>query len=422
MAVAGVKGRILHSMDFTAAYLNGKLDEEPWVVIEPPPEAEIPKTHVCRLRMALYGLKIAGKVWRERLDKFIRENSWKRSYADPCLYYKEEPNGERDYAMIHVDDVLTLTRGEDGWKNLLKLLQSEFTVKDCGEADKFLGLQVEQSSEGVFIHQTRFTHRLLEKYGYKVGGQKQARTPCYRPSKTLGKSKYGGKDEKIKPRALAGEVLWLTRNTRPTLAYSVSRFCQITHEPTEETYERGHKILRYLASSTKKVGILFRRGLSTPMEAYADSDWAGNYKEHTRSQSGGILMWGGGPLLWLSFLQKSTAESSAAAELAAAKSTIVKVMWVRSLSEEMKLPLTTHEPTIIWEDNDAARLSMDKRMNGKKLRHLAVRMGFVTDQVEAGQVVIKRIGSDMNIADLFTKDLSNITLFLKFKAAITHER
>ena len=61
-------------------------------------------------------------------------------------------------------------------------------------------------------------------------------------------------------------------------------------------------------------------------------------------------------------------------------------------------------------------------MNGEKLRHLAVRMGFVIDAVENEDIEVKRIDSAENTADLFTKGLKSVQVFLKHKAITTHER
>ena len=61
----------LHQMDIKTEILNGVIEEE--VYIKQPQGFKInyQKTHVCRLKKALYGLKKAPNAWYGRLDGFL---------------------------------------------------------------------------------------------------------------------------------------------------------------------------------------------------------------------------------------------------------------------------------------------------------------------------------------------------------------
>lgn len=60
-------------------------------------------------------------------------------------------------------------------------------------------------------------------------------------------------------------------------------------------------------------------------------------------------------------------------------------------------------PTAILEDNDAA---IDQAFSGgglKQARHLQGRINLVTSMRESGEVVVKKVDSDKNPADMATK-------------------
>ena len=83
----------LHQMDVKTTFLNGFIEEE--VYIEQPLgfETHDKKTHVCRLKKALYGFKKPPKAWYIRIDGFLMSLGFTRSKADSNLYYKVVDEG-----------------------------------------------------------------------------------------------------------------------------------------------------------------------------------------------------------------------------------------------------------------------------------------------------------------------------------------
>jgi hypothetical protein len=77
----------LHQMDVKTTFLNGEIDEE--VYIEKP-EGFVKhdeKTHVCRLKKALYELKQASRAWYEKMNGLLMSLGFYKSVVDPNLYY-----------------------------------------------------------------------------------------------------------------------------------------------------------------------------------------------------------------------------------------------------------------------------------------------------------------------------------------------
>jgi hypothetical protein len=78
----------LHQMYVKTTFLNGVIEEE--VYIEQPQgfEVEDRKTHVYKLKMALYELKQAPRAWYGRIDNFLTSLGFTKSKVDSNLYFK----------------------------------------------------------------------------------------------------------------------------------------------------------------------------------------------------------------------------------------------------------------------------------------------------------------------------------------------
>jgi hypothetical protein len=140
----------LHQMDVKTAFLNGVIEEE--VYIEKPQGFEVEdwKSHVCRLKKALYGLKQAPRAWYGRIDSFLSSLGFTKSKADSNLYFKIMDN-EPVILLLYVDD-LFLTGEEKLIAECKQRLAAEFEMKDLGLMHYFLGLEVWQSPERIFLN------------------------------------------------------------------------------------------------------------------------------------------------------------------------------------------------------------------------------------------------------------------------------
>jgi hypothetical protein len=152
----------LHQMDVKTTFLNGVIEEE--VYIEQPQgfEVEDRKSHVCRLKKALYGLKQAPRAWYGRIDSFLTSLGFTKSKVDSNLYFKIMDN-EPVILLLYVDD-LFLTGEEKLIAECKKRLAAEFEMKDLGLMHYFLGLEVWQSPERIFLNQGKYTVEILKRF------------------------------------------------------------------------------------------------------------------------------------------------------------------------------------------------------------------------------------------------------------------
>ena len=80
-------------------------------------------------------------------------------------------------------------------KEFSKLMQDEFEMSMMGELKFFLGIQINQSKDGVYDHQTNYTKELLKKF--KLEDCKVMNTPMH-PTCTFSKKDTRSKvDQKL---------------------------------------------------------------------------------------------------------------------------------------------------------------------------------------------------------------------------------
>ena len=120
--------------------------------------------------------------------------------------------------IVYIDDIIMRDDDLREIDNLKKQLKVEFEVKDLGTMRYFLGMEVAQSKEGLFISQRKYTLDLLKDTGM------MACRPVGTPSEKGRKVEENGDDapvEKERYQRLVGRLIYLSL-TRPDIVYSVS--------------------------------------------------------------------------------------------------------------------------------------------------------------------------------------------------------
>src|SRR5207253_3176579 len=150
----------LYQMNVKSAFLNCYINE--LVYVEQPPGFEDPKhpNHVYRLFKALYSLKQAPRAWYERLRDFLEEKGFKIGRVDTTLFTKTIGNDLFIY-QIYIDDIIFGSTNNDLCDEFSKMMSKEFEMSMIGELTMFLGFQIKQMKDGIFIHQEKYIHNLL---------------------------------------------------------------------------------------------------------------------------------------------------------------------------------------------------------------------------------------------------------------------
>ena len=172
--------------------------------------------HVLRLKKALYGLKQAPRAWYDRLTHYLLNRGFKRGYADRTLFVKND----EDYllvAQVYVDDIVFGATIEDHAIEFYEEMKKEFEMSMVGELTFFLGLQVKQQKEGIFVSQEKYARNIVKKFG--LDSKKHASTPMSSSTKL----NVDSSEVEVSPtlyRSIIGSLLYLTAS-RPDITFSV---------------------------------------------------------------------------------------------------------------------------------------------------------------------------------------------------------
>jgi hypothetical protein len=152
----------VHQMDVKSSFLHGDLKEE--IFIEQPiGYVQNASSLVCCLKKSLYGLKKSPRDWYAKMYNFLIDTGFSRCHFDPNVY----TNKVRIHLIILVLYVNELTRtGSDSkFLNHVKTsLKKKFEMTDLGFLHYFLGLQVLQTNERIFLSQSKYACDLLRHF------------------------------------------------------------------------------------------------------------------------------------------------------------------------------------------------------------------------------------------------------------------
>nr|GEV84055.1 ribonuclease H-like domain, reverse transcriptase, RNA-dependent DNA polymerase [Tanacetum cinerariifolium] len=118
---------------------------------------------VYKVVKALYGLHQALRAWYETLANYLLENDFQRGKIDQTLFIKRQ-KGNILLVQIYVDDIIFGSTNKDLCKAFEKLMKDKFHMSSMGELTFFLGLQVKQKKDGIFISQDKYVAEILRKF------------------------------------------------------------------------------------------------------------------------------------------------------------------------------------------------------------------------------------------------------------------
>ena len=392
VAVAAARGHIIRQLDVTAAYLHGDIDVA-GIFMRVPEGLNVPVGHACRLKKGLYGLKQAGRIWFITLRNHLISSGWKNYSSDAVLFSFKEC-----FLIGHVDDFMVSGPNDNLADEAIATLKVRFPVKDLGFISFILGVQVSAEDKGYSLGQAGYVSKLLSRRDERV---KYRSTPLpvanYQDATAADKA-----DSNCIFLQAVGELLFLTTWTRPDAAFSAGYLGRFSSSPTVDHEHLARHLLGYVAATAEaRLNYPFTNGVIN-LEAYADSDWAGD-RTCGNSTTGYVVLINGGAVLWRSAKQGSIAASVAEAELIALKEVVLQIRWLRALLADMGV--AQQGPTPVYSDSKAALDMVTHFGQARATRHACVTLALVREAVEDGTVVLKKIATEKNVADIFTKPL-----------------
>jgi hypothetical protein len=143
----------LFQMDVKSIFLIGPIKEEVYVEQLLGFEDDRYPDHVYRISKALCGLKQAPRAWYECLRDFLNSNSFKVGKVDPTLFNKAY-NSDLFICQVYVGDIIFGSTNPKSCEEFSRLMVQMFKMSMMGKLTFFLGFQVKQLKEGIFVSQT----------------------------------------------------------------------------------------------------------------------------------------------------------------------------------------------------------------------------------------------------------------------------
>jgi hypothetical protein len=174
-------------------------------------------------------------MWFNRLSNFLLQRGYINIDDCPCVFIKKSLNCFC-IILVYVDDLNIIGTARD-IEEAMACLKVEFEMKNLGKTMFYLGLQLEHLPEGVFVHQSNYTKRVLEKFN--MGKCHPLKTPMVvRSLEVLG--------PEVPYLSVIGALMYLANYMTPDIAFAVNLLARYSAAPTRRHWVGVKTILRYL--------------------------------------------------------------------------------------------------------------------------------------------------------------------------------
>ncbi|GJX44444.1 putative ribonuclease H-like domain-containing protein [Tanacetum coccineum] len=393
LAFASFMGFIVYQMDVKSAFLYGTIDEE--VYVSQPPgfvDPDHPKK-VYKVVKALYGLHQAPRAWYATLSTFLEKHGYKRGTIDKTLFIKRD---KKDIMLVqvYVDDIIFGSTKKSWCDEFEALMKSRFQMSSMGELTFFLGLQVKQNKEGIFISQDKYVAEILKKFD--LVSVKTTITPM-ETKMALTKDEDAIDVYVHLYRSMIGSPMYLTAS-RPDIMFVVCACSRFQVTPKTSHLNAVKRIFKYLKGKPN-LGLWYPRESPFDLEAFSDSDYGGSNLDR-KSTIDGCQFLGQKLISWQCKKQTIVATSTTEAEYVAAANCCGQVLWVQNQLLDYGFNFMN---TKIHIDNESTICIVKNPVYHSKTKHIEIRHHFIRDCYEKMLIRVEKIHTDLNAADLLTK-------------------
>ncbi|GJV52513.1 retrovirus-related pol polyprotein from transposon TNT 1-94 [Tanacetum coccineum] len=230
------------------------------------------------------------------------------------------------------------------------------------------GIQIHQSPRGIFFDQAKYVQEILKKHG--MTSCDSVGTPM--ATKPLDDDLSRTPIDQTKYHCMGGALMYLTAS-RPDIVHATCYCARYQARPTEKHLKEVKRIFRYL-KNTINMGLWYSKDI------------------------------GGDKIVnWSSKKEDCTSMSSTEAEYVSLSVCYAQVLWLRTQLTDYgfhfdKIPM--------YYDSKAAIAISCNPVQHSPTKHIDVRYHFIKEQVEKGIVELFFVGIEYQLADLFTKALS----------------
>ncbi|GKB54935.1 putative ribonuclease H-like domain-containing protein [Tanacetum coccineum] len=320
----------------------------------------------------LYGTIEEEVVWYETLSTYLLENGFRIGTINKTLFIKKD-KGDILLVQVYVDDIIFGSTKKYLCVELEQMMHKRLQISSIWELTFFLGLQVKQKDDGIFISQDKYVVDILNKFDFVT--VKITSTPI-ETHKALLKDEEAEDADVHLYRSMTRSLMYLTAS-RPDIMFAVyacARFQvtpKVSHLHVVKRIFVVKSIFRYLKSQPK-LGLWYPRDSLFDLEAFSDSDYAG-----------------------ASLDRKSTTR-----EYLDAVNYCGKVLWIQNQMLDYGFNFIN---TKIYIDNESTICIVKNPVFHSKTKHIEIRHHFIRDSYEKTLIQVIKIHTDHNVADLLIK-------------------
>lgn len=274
VALAAQRSWMIYQLDVKSAFLHGELSEDVYVEQPRGYERQGSEDKVYKLHKALYGLKQAPRAWFSRIETHFFKEGLEKCPNEQTLFTKRSSEGKLLIVSVYVDDLIYTGNDEEMMCEFKSSMMRVFDMTDLGKMRFFLGIEVLQKADGIFICQRKYAVEVLKRFGMI---ESNAVSSPIVPGVKICRDDNGITVDETYYKQIVGSLMYLAA-TRPDMMFSVSLISRYMAKPTELHLQTAKRILRYLKGTTNH-GILYKKGREDDLLAFTDSDYAGDVED-----------------------------------------------------------------------------------------------------------------------------------------------
>ena len=406
LSIAAALDYEIWQMDVKTAFLNGFLEEDIYMAQPNGYIAKGQEQKVCKLLRSIYGLKQASRSWNIRFDQAIKSYGFEQNVDEPCVY-KRIREDKVVFLILYVDDILLIGNDVGNLSSVKLWLTQQFNMKDLGEANYVLGIQIlrDRKNKLIALSQATYIDKILERYGMldskkgshpSVLGFHLSLDDC---PKTVEEKQHMSK---VPYASAVGSLMYAMLCTRPDICYAVGMVSRYQSNPGLRHWQAIKHILKYLRRTRDYM--LVYSGMDLTPIGYTDSDFQ-TCKDSRRSTSGSVFVLGGGAIVWRSIKQTCIADSTMEAEYVAASEATKEAIWLQKFLRDLEVIPGMEKAITLYYDNSAAIANTKESRHHRRTKHIDRKYHLIREAVGDKIVDVVKIASEDNLADPFTKAL-----------------
>ncbi|GKA19177.1 putative ribonuclease H-like domain-containing protein [Tanacetum coccineum] len=251
-------------------------------------------------------------------------------------------------------------------------------MSSMGELTFFLGLQVQQKKDGIFISQYKYVADILKKFDFAT--VKTASTPM-ESNKALIKDEEANSMDVYLYRLMIRSLMYLTAS-RLDIMFVVCACARFQVTPKMSHLYAVKMIFRYLKGQPK-LGLWYRRDYPFDLEAFSDSDYVGASLDG-KSTTGGCQFLGKRLISWQCKKQTIVANSTTEADYVAAANCCGQVLWIQNQMLDYGFNFMN---TKLYIDNESTICIVKNLVFHSKTKHIEIRGTF------SSEIIMRKVDS-----------------------------